>query len=136
MTLNVTPAPAQKDPAIGDAVREAAAAFAQALADTPEFQAFEEGYHAYKHDHAAQEAVRRFEDKQRSLQVMQQPGVVEPGERDELNRLRMAMMNEPKVRAYIKAQDELMLLCQAVVNEMSETIGFDFAGACAPSCCG
>lgn len=117
-------------------VREAATTFAHALADTPQFRAFEEGYHAYKHDRAAQEAASRFEDKQRSLQMMQQLGVVEPSERDELNRLREAMMSEPKIRAYVEAQDELMLLCQAVVKEMSETIGLDFAGACAPSCCG
>ncbi len=116
-------------------VREAATAFAQALADTPEFRAFEESYHVFKHDRAAQEAVRRFEDKQRSLQMMQQLGVVEPSEREELNRLQEAMMREPKIRAYIEAQDELMLLCQAAVKEMSETIGLDFAGACAPSCC-
>lgn len=116
-------------------VREAATAFAQALADTPEYRAFEEGYHAYKHNRSAQEAVRLFEDKQRSLQTLQQLGIVEPSERDELNRLREAMMREPKIRAYTEAQNELMLLCQAVVKEMSETIGLDFAGACAPSCC-
>ncbi len=117
-------------------VREAATTFAQALADTPEFRAFEEGFHAYQHDRASEDAGRRVEDKQRSLQRMQQLGVVEPSERDELNRLREAMMSEPKIRAYVEAQDELMLLCQAVVKEMSETIGLDFAGACAPSCCG
>lgn len=117
-------------------VREAATAFAQALADTPEFRTFEEGYHTFKHDRAAQEAVRRFEDEQRSVQMMQQLGVVEPSERDELNRRREAMMSEPKIRAYVEAQDELMLLCQAAVKELSETIGLDFAGACAPGSCG
>jgi cell fate (sporulation/competence/biofilm development) regulator YlbF (YheA/YmcA/DUF963 family) len=117
-------------------VREAVTAFAQVLADTPEFRAFEESYHGFKHNRVVQDAVRRFEEKQRSLQMMQQLGAVEPTERDELNRLREAMMNEPKVRAYVEAQDQLMLLCQSVVKEMSEAIGLDFAGACAPSCCG
>ncbi len=136
MTLNATPSPATAGLAMTDKVHEAATAFAQVLADTPEFRAFEESYHAFKHDGAAQEAVRLFQEKQGSLQMMQQLGVIEPKERDELNRLHAVMMNEPKVRAYVEAQDELMLLCQALVREMSEAIGLDFAGACAPSCCG
>lgn len=136
MTQNITPSPATADLAITDKVREAATAFAQILADTPEFRAFEESYQAFKHIRAAQDAIRLFEEKQRSLQMVQQLGVVEPKERDELNRLREAMMNEPKVRAYVEAQDELMVLCQAVVKEISGAIRLDFAGACAPSCCG
>jgi cell fate (sporulation/competence/biofilm development) regulator YlbF (YheA/YmcA/DUF963 family) len=121
---------------LGHPVREAATAFAQVLADTLEFRAFEESYQAFRHDRAAQEAVHLFEEKQRSLQMMQQLGVVEQSERAELNHLREAMMNEPTVRAYVEAQDELMLLCQAVVKEMNEAIGLDFASACATSCCG
>ena len=114
----------------------AAKAFAQVLADTPEFQSFEQHYLAFKHDGSAQAAVRLFEEKQRSLQMEQQLGVLQPSECDELNSLREAMVNQPSVRAYVEAQDELMLLCQAVVKEISDAIGLDFVGACAPSCCG
>ncbi len=117
-------------------VREAATAFAQVLADTPEFRTFDESHHAFKADHAAQNAVQQFEDKQRSLQMMQRLGVLEQNQLDELNRLREEMMSHPTVRTYVEAQDELMRLCQAVVKEISEGIGIDFAGACAPSCCG
>ncbi len=123
------------DLAMTDEVRAAAKAFAAALAETPEFQAFEEGAVAFKQDRAAQEAVRVFQEKQRSLQMMQQLGMLEQKELDELNRLRGAMMNQPSVRAYVDAQNELILLCQAAAKELSEAIGLDFASACAPGCC-
>lgn len=119
------------DSQVSDAVK----AFAQTLADTPEFQMFEEDYRAFKHDHFAQEAVRLFQEKQRSLQMMQQLGMLTPDELTELNRLRDLMMNQPSVHAYVDAQNELILLCQVVAQELSATIGLDFASASASSCC-
>ena len=141
MAQMVMPTETMTDLAMTDQVRAATKAFAEALAETPEFQAFEEGAVAFKQDRAAQEAVRVFQEKQRSLQmtevtlVMQQLGMLEQKELDELNRLRGAMMNQPSVRAYVDAQNELTLLCQAAAKELSEAIGLDFASACAPGCC-
>ena len=131
MTPLVTPAQT-----ITDDVRIASAAFAAALADTPEFRAFEERYGAFKHDRAAQEAVRLFQEKQQSLQMAQQLETLTPDELTVLNLLRNAMMNQPSVHAYVDAQNELMLLCQAAAQELSATIGLDFASACASGCCG
>ncbi len=122
--------------AIDPQVREAAAAFAQVLSNTREFWAFEESYQAFKHDRTAQEAVRLFEEKQRALQLLQRSGPIPESEQDELQRLRAKMLGDPKVSVYIEAQDELMVVCQAAVAEISDAIGMDFAGACAPSCCG
>lgn len=123
------------DLAMTDEVRAATTAFAEALAETPEFQAFEDAAVAFRQDRTAQEAVRLFQEKQRSLQMMQQLGMLTQGELDELKRLREAMVNQPHVRAYVGAQDELMLVSQAAAQELSEAIGLDFAGACAPGCC-
>jgi len=117
-------------------VSDAVQAFAQTLADTPEFQTFDEDYHTFKRDHAAQQAVRLFEEKQRSLQMMQQLGILEQKELDELNRLRETMTNQPSVRAYLDAQNELTLLCQAAAQELSAAIDLDFASACTSGCCG
>ena len=135
MTPIAAPAPVTADLAMTGEVSAAAKAFASALADTPEFRTFEESYHAFKHDRAAQEAVRLFQEKQRSLQAMQQLGMLEQKELDELEGLRDAMMNQPRVRAYVEAQNELTLLCQAAAKELSEALGLDFASACAPGCC-
>ena len=111
-------------------------AFAEALAAAPEFQAFEESAVEFRQDPAAQQSVRLFQQKQLSLQMMQQLGLFEENEMNELNRLRDAMMNQPRVCAYTDAQDELTRLCQAAAKELSETVGLDFASACAPGCCG
>ncbi len=121
---------------LGSQVSEAVQPFAQALVDTLEFRAFEEGYGVFKQDRAAQQAVHLFEEKQRSLQMMQRLGMLEQKELDELKRLREAMTNQPSVRAYVDAQNELTRLCQAVAQELSAAIDLDFAGACASGCCG
>ncbi len=126
----------ESKPTIDPTLREAASTFAQVLSETKEFWAFEESYQAFKHDRAAQEAVRLFEEKQRALQMLQRSGPIPESEQDELQRLRAAMLGDPKVSAYVEAQDELARLCQALVAEISDGIGMDFAGACAPSCCG
>ena len=122
-------------PLIEEDVDSAAKAFAAALAETPEFQAFEDAAVAFRQDRAAQQAVRLFQEKQRSLQMIQQLGLLTQEEMDEMKRLREAMVNHPHVRAYVEAQDELMVVCQAGLRELSEVIGLDFAGACAPGCC-
>lgn len=123
-------------PTITDDVRIPARAFAEALADTPEFHAFEDAAVAFKHDRPAQEAMRLFQEKQRSLRMMQQLGMLEQAQLDELDHLRDAMVNQPTVRAYVDAQNDLILLCQAVAKELSAAIELDFAGACASGCCG
>ncbi len=116
-------------------VRAAAKAFAELLSETPEFQAFEEAAVAFRQDRAALESVRLFQEKQRSLQMMQQLNMLAEDELAELKRLRQAMMDQPSVRAYVESQNALTELCQAAAKELSQTIDLDFARACAPGCC-
>lgn len=59
-----------------DSVRETVNVFATALADTKEFQAFEQAALEICQDPEAQQAVRLFQEKQRSLQMMQQLAMV------------------------------------------------------------
>ncbi len=122
---------------INEQVTNAVKLFAQTLAETPEFETFEERFMVFKHDPVAQQAVRLFQEKQRSLQMMQQLGMLEQNELDELKHLRELMMSQPSVQAYVDAQNALMLLCQTATQELSATIGLDFANACtSSSCCG
>ncbi len=117
-------------------VHEAIQAFAQALADTPQFHAFEEAAVAFNHDRAAQQAVRLFQEKQRSLQMLQQLGAITQAEIDELKQLQQAMLAHPAVTAYVETQAALVQVCQAAAKEISTVIGLDFASACTPGCCG
>jgi len=117
-------------------VQTATKAFAAALAATPEFQAYEEALFAFRQDHMAQEAVRAFQEKQRSLQVMQQLGALSQAELDELTRLQHDMVGHTTVEAYIKAQNDLVGLCRTIGKELSQAIGLDFVSACRGGCCG
>lgn len=116
-------------------VQAAVKTFAEALAEMPEFQQFEEAAMAYRKDFDALQSVRLFQEKQRSLQMLQQLDLLKDDELAELKRMRQAMMDQPSVRAYVEAQDALMLLCQAATQELSQIIDLDFARACAPGCC-
>lgn len=118
-----------------DEVRDAVNAFADALAETREFETFQQAALKFQRDPDAQQVVRAFQEKQRSLQMMQQLGMLSEQELSELRRLRRAMADQPRVRAYLNAQELLKRVCQISAQEISNEINLDFAGACAPGCC-
>jgi cell fate (sporulation/competence/biofilm development) regulator YlbF (YheA/YmcA/DUF963 family) len=116
-------------------VRDAVNVFADALAATREFETFQQAALEFQRDAEAQQAVHLFQEKQRSLQMMQQLGMVTEEELTELRHLRRAMADQPRVRAYLNAQELLKRVCQLAAQEISAEINLDFAGACAPGCC-
>lgn len=113
----------------------AAHAFAQALAETAEFQAFEQSSEWLRQDETAQQAILAFQNKQQSLQMMLRLNAVSPQDQAELERLQQGFLNQPSVAAYLQAQEELNLLCQSAANQLSERIGLSFTAACGPGCC-
>jgi cell fate (sporulation/competence/biofilm development) regulator YlbF (YheA/YmcA/DUF963 family) len=116
-------------------VRAAAKAFAAAVAETPEFQAFEQSAYRLRHDSEAQRVIQAFQEKQRSLGMMRQLGALDEGQLAELDRLYDEMMANPTVQAYSTAQAVLVEMCQAANAEISRAVGLDFAASCAPACC-
>ena len=116
-------------------VRVATRAFAQALAESPQFQAFEEAADRFRQDEAALRALQAFQAKKQSLQVMLMLNAVGSEDRAELKRLHRAFISQPSAAAYLQAQDELMAVCQAAAELLSTRLGLDFAAACGPGCC-
>lgn len=116
-------------------VQAAARAFAQALAESAEFQAFEEATDRLERDEVAQRALQAFQAKQQSLQMMLRLNAVSQEERAELERLHQAFMAEPSIVAYLEAQEALTAMCQATGELLSQRIGLSFAAACGPGCC-
>jgi cell fate (sporulation/competence/biofilm development) regulator YlbF (YheA/YmcA/DUF963 family) len=116
-------------------VQMAAHAFAQALAESAEFQAFEQASEGLRQDETAQEAILAFQNKQQSLRMMLRLNAVSPQDQAELERLQQGFLNQPSVAAYLQAQEELNLLCQAAANQLSAHIGLSFTAACGPGCC-
>jgi len=116
---------------------EAAREFAAALAETTEYQAFEQAQMALQRNEAAQEAIGAFRDRQQALAWQIRFGLASDTERQELQQLEQAMLALPAVQAYIQAQEELSRLCSELAGVISNTIGLDFAGGCGPGCaCG
>jgi cell fate (sporulation/competence/biofilm development) regulator YlbF (YheA/YmcA/DUF963 family) len=116
---------------IEQAVRE----FAMALTEAEVFQAFEEAAHNLRQDQEAQGAIRAFQEKQNSLQMMLMLNAAPPEDQQELERLRNAFVSNPTVAAYLEAQDNLTNACQAVAQLLNQSTGLHFSTACGPGCC-
>ena len=117
-------------------VKQAARDFAAALAETPQFKAFEQTAYAFRQNQAAQQAMQAYQQKQQSLRALLMLDALSAEQRDELERLQSAFINQPVVKEYFTAQAKLATLCQALGDVLSESIGLNFAAACGVSCCG
>lgn len=113
----------------------AAHAFAQALAESAEFQAFEQAADRLRQDKPAQQVILAYQNKQQSLQIMLRLNAVNSQDQAELERLQKEFVNQPSVAAFLQAQDALAALCQAAANLLTERIGLSFTAACGPGCC-
>ena len=122
-------------PALSDDVTDAVNAFADALAETPEYAEYQQAALEFQRDASAQEAVRLFQEKQRSAQLMQQLGMVSQEDLTELRRLRRVMSEHPRVSTYFHSQELLKRICQLAMQEINAEIEMDFARGCAPGCC-
>jgi cell fate (sporulation/competence/biofilm development) regulator YlbF (YheA/YmcA/DUF963 family) len=117
-------------------VKQAARDFAAALAETPQFIAFEQAAYAFRQDQTAQQVMQAYQQKQQSLRALVMLNALSAEQRDELERLQSAFINHPVVQEYFTAQAELATLCQALGDALSESIGLNYAAACGVSCCG
>jgi len=117
-------------------VMQAARDFAAALAETPQFKAFEEAAWAFRHDQAAQQAMQAYHQKQQSLRALLMLNALSAEQRDELERLQRAYDEQPIVRAYGQAHTALVSLCQTLGDLLSESTGLNYAAVCGASCCG
>jgi len=117
-------------------VKQAARDFAAVLAETPQFRTFEQAAYAFRQDQTAQQAMQAYQQKQQSLRALVMLNALSAEQRDELERLQSAFINQPVVQEYFTAQAELATLCQALGDALSESIGLNYAAACGVSCCG
>ena len=118
-----------------EVVRQAARDFAAALAETPQLRAYEEAVERLNHDTVAQRAIDAFQAKQESLQALLLLNAVSEADQVELQRLQHAFANTPAVVAYAQAQADLMAICQASADWLSEAIGLNYAATCGSGCC-
>ncbi len=117
-------------------VHAAARNFAAALAETPQFKAFEQAYEALNKDGDALKILAAYQDKVRSLRAVMMLNAASEAEQAELERLKNDYMTRPTVQAYAQAEAELTALCQQVAGMISQSVGLNYAASCGASCCG
>lgn len=110
-------------------------AFAEALAGTREFLAFEQAAEQLQQDAVAQQAIEAFQSTQQELRVKLMLNAVTPEERKELERLQEAFLAERSVQAYLQAQTELAELCQVAANALSQRVGLNWTACCSSGGC-
>ncbi len=118
-----------------EVVRQSARDFAAALAETPQFKAYEEAAERLNHDVEAQRVIDEFQAKRQALQAQLMLNAVSEADKAELQRLQDAFSSTPAVMAYAQAQADLMMICQAAADWLSEAIGLNYAAACSSGCC-
>jgi cell fate (sporulation/competence/biofilm development) regulator YlbF (YheA/YmcA/DUF963 family) len=123
------------DLAISAAARRAVRGFATALVETPQFQAFEQASVALNGDEVAQRAMEAHQARQESLRMLLMLNAVSDADRAELENLRLAVLAQPAVSAYLDAEQTLIGLLQSVADVVSERIGLPFAVS-RSKCCG
>jgi cell fate (sporulation/competence/biofilm development) regulator YlbF (YheA/YmcA/DUF963 family) len=124
------------DVASPSVVRAAARDFAAALAETPQFKAFEQAYEALNNDTAAHQSLSAYQAKAKSLRAMLMLNAVSEVDRAELERLKNEYVTRSAVQVYAAAESELTSLCQQTAGMISEAIGLNYAASCGASCCG
>ncbi|HEX2995060.1 MAG TPA: YlbF family regulator [Anaerolineales bacterium] len=118
------------------AVLAAARDFAAALADMPQFKAFEDIAERFRHNLMAQQAMSAYQEKQKAWRALIMLNALSPEQSTELESLKNAFFDQPVVQEYLKAQTDLTTLCQALGDMLSEPVGLNYAAACGVSCCG
>ncbi|HSA99010.1 MAG TPA: YlbF family regulator [Anaerolineales bacterium] len=110
--------------------------FAAALAETPQYKAFEQAAERFRQDQAAQQAMEAYREKQMDWRPLLMLNALSAEQTAELEGLQNAFVNHPVVQEYFKAQTELVTLCQTLGDALSQSIGLNYAAACGVSCCG
>src|SRR5512139_2405752 len=118
-----------------EVVRQSARDFAVVLAETRQFKAYEQAADRLNHDTAAQQAIDAFRAKRQSLQALLILEAVSDADQAELQRLQHVFSSTPAVVAYAQAQADLMTICQAAADFLSQAIGLNYAAACGSGCC-
>jgi cell fate (sporulation/competence/biofilm development) regulator YlbF (YheA/YmcA/DUF963 family) len=117
-------------------VKQAARNFAAAVAETPQFKAFEQVAERFRQDQTAQQALRAYQEKQTSWRALLMLNALSTEQRAELESLQNAFVNQPVVQEYFKVQTEFAALCQTLGDAISGSIDLNYAAACGVSCCG
>ena len=105
-----------------------------AIADLPEYQAFEEARAAVQADDEVQEEIQAFEQQRREFAEARQAGEADQAQLMELQATQQELHAMPTMEEFIEAQSELTSTLEDVNRAISEPLAVDFGGE-AGGCC-
>ena len=106
----------------------------RAIADLPEYEAFEEAKAAVEASEEAQEKISEFEQQRQEFMMARQAGEASQADMMELQRAQQELHGIPVMADYIEAQEELEDRLEGVNEAISAPLALDF-GERAGGCC-
>lgn len=118
-------------------VLESARQYAGVFKSTRQYQNFVSAYNRFLEDEAAQQALYQLRQKQEQIRNQRLSTPVSEADQAEIKRLEQIFFEQPSVKSYLDAQNDLLALAQDQGDTLSEALGLDFAGVCRRGgCCG
>lgn len=106
----------------------------EAIAETPEYEAFEEAKAAVEADDETQEKIQEFERLREEFMVARQTGQATEEDMRTVQRVQRELHGMPKMADYLAAQEDLQTRLEAVNEAISDPLAVDFGGE-AGGCC-
>jgi cell fate (sporulation/competence/biofilm development) regulator YlbF (YheA/YmcA/DUF963 family) len=106
----------------------------EAIADTPEYEAFEEAKAAVEADDEVQSKIREFQSLREQFMMSRQAGDATQEGLEKVQRAQEELHSMPVMAEYLEAQSELQDRLEAVNEAISEPLAVDFGGE-AGGCC-
>ncbi|WP_297885932.1 YlbF family regulator [uncultured Halorubrum sp.] len=104
------------------------------IAETPEYERFEEARAAVQRDEAVQEQIDEFEQLRAEFMQARQTGQATNAELQRVQEAQDELHSMPVMSEYLDAQDELEETLEAINEAISEPLAVDFGGE-AGGCC-
>ncbi|MFZ6020681.1 MAG: YlbF family regulator [Chloroflexota bacterium] len=118
-------------------VLESARQYAGVFKSTPQYQNFVNAYNRFLGDETAQQTLYQLRQKQEEVRNQRLSSPVSEADQAEIKRLEQIFYEQPSVKHYLEAQNDLLALAQNQGDTLSEALGLDFAAVCRRGgCCG
>ena len=105
-----------------------------AIADSPEYERFDEAKTAVENSEEAQAEIRGFEQLRQEFMLARQTGDVTQADMQKLQRAQQELHEMPIMHEYLEAQEELTDRLEDLNRAISEPLALDF-GQQAGGCC-
>lgn len=106
----------------------------EAIADLPEYHAFESARTAVQADEAAQARITAFENQRQSFMLARRTGEATEADLRDLQAAQESLHELPVMAEYLEAQAELVDRLEVINDAISEPLAIDFGGE-AGGCC-